>query len=145
MAVTASLIYAGHNQLSYLVTQDGGEGTTGSITTTGAPTPDLLTDSLAGPIKNLAKAVADGYKQVPAGAQTQARSRLLWLSDVFSGGAGLQRTTPTARCVLEGRDGFTFAVDANVDGEGNPTLEITAQAAAGSGYLHVQAPNVIGR
>lgn len=145
MAVTAGLVYAGHNQLTYLVTQDGAAGTTLAIPSTGGVTPDLLTDSLAGPLKNLAKVVADGYKQLPSGVQTQAKSRLLWLSDVYNGGAGFQRTTPTARCVVEGRDGFAFAVDANVDGGGVPTINITAQAAAGAGYLHVQAPSVIGR
>jgi hypothetical protein len=144
MAVTAALVYAGHNLLTYLITQDGGGGTTVTITTTGGATPDLRTDSLAGPIKNLAKVFADGYKQFPVGAQTQARSRGLWLSDVNNAGAGLQRTTPTARCELEGRDAFQMAVEANVDGPGNPTLIVTTQAAAGSGYLHVRVPNVIG-
>ena len=144
MAVTATLVKVGNNFLRYLIAQDGLAGTTVTITTTGGATPDLRTDSLAGPIKNLAKTFADGYKQLAAGAQNQAKARLLWLSDVNNGGAGFQRTVPTARCVLEGRDGFTMAVDANVDGSGNPTVVVTAQATAGAGYLDVHIPNTIG-
>lgn len=144
MAVTATLVNVGHNFLRYLIAQDGAGGTTVTITTTGGATPDLRTDSLAGPIKNLAKTFADGYKQLAAGAQTQAKARLLWLSDVANGGAGLQRTAPTARCTLTGRDGFTMAVEANVDGPGNPTVIVTTQAGAGQGYLDVHIPNAIG-
>lgn len=147
MAVTATLVYVGHNILRYLIAQDGLAGTTVTITTTGGATPDLQTDSLAGPIKKLARTFADGYGPYAAGAQTQARARALWLSDVANGLGGLgagDNINPSARCDLEGRDGFTMAVDANVDGSGNPTVVVTTQAAAGQGYLDVKIPNTIG-
>lgn len=145
MAVTATLVFVGHNLLRYLIAQDGAGGTTVTITTTGGATPDLRTDSLAGPLKNLAKTFSDGYQSFPAGALNQAKSRALWLSDVNNvGDLALVRTNPTARCDLEGRDGFTMAVDANVDGPGNPTVIVTTQAGAGQGYLDVRVPNAIG-
>jgi hypothetical protein len=145
MAVIATLVSVGHNILRYLILQDGAAGATVTITTTGGATPDLRTDSLAGPIKAISKVVADGYKQLPAGAQTQVKARALLLSDVYNiGDPALVRTNPTARCDLTGRDGFSFTVDANVDGPGNPTLVVTTQAAAGQGYLDVKIPNAIG-
>ncbi len=150
MAVTAALVFAGHNFLRYLVTQDGAAGTTLTITTDGSASPDLLTDSLAGPIKNIAKAYTNGYGNLAAGALTQAQARALWLSDFTganpsapSGVSGGQ--VPTAVCRWVDRVGSTAAylVDANVSG-GKPILSITAQAGAGTAYLDVLIPGAIG-
>lgn len=150
MAVTAALVFAGHNMLRYLVTQDGAAGTTLTITSDGSATPDLQTDSLAGPIKNLSKAATAGYGNIAAGALTQAQARALWLSDFTSsnpsapsGKTGGQ--VPTAVCRWVDRTGATaaFLVDANVSA-GVPILSITAQAGAGDAYLDVLIPGAIG-
>jgi len=151
MAVTAALVFAGHNMLRYLVTQDGAAGTTLTITTDGSATPDLQTDSLAGPIKNLSKTFTAGYGNFASGVQTQAKARALWLSDFASanpsapsGVTGGQ--VPTAVCRWVDRSGTTaaFLVDANVDGSGKPILSISAQAGAGTAYLDVMIPGAIG-
>lgn len=143
MAVTATLVFVGHNRLRYRLNQDGAAGTTLNITSTGAASPDLITDSVAGPIKNLANVVANGYAQLAAGVQTQAKARALWLSD-WSGSTPGNINTVTARCDLEQRGDTDFSVDANVDGGGNPVLAITAGAAAGVCMLDVCIPNTIG-
>jgi hypothetical protein len=155
MAVTATLVFVGHNSLRYLLAQDGQAGTTKTITTTGAATPDLLTDSVQGPIKKLAKAFTDGYGSLPAGALTQAQARALWMSDradaanAPSAGdpAGAISLVPTAKCWLSPTSipaSMNWRVEANVDGSGHPTLNITAQAGAGNCYLDVEISNAIG-
>lgn len=154
MAVTATLVYVGHDSLRYLLSQDGAAGTTLTITTTGAASPDLLTDSVAGPIKTLAKTFTDGFAGFAAGAQTQAKARALWLSqqagaDPTPGDpAGVNPIPRTAQCSISPRTGIAatsdWRVDANVDGGGHPTLNITAQTGASSAYLDVRVANAIG-
>lgn len=152
MAVTASIIFQGRNRLSYLLSQDGAAGTTLTITTTGAATPDLRTDSIGGLMTALARAFTDGLGTFAAGALTQAQARALWLSDWVAGLAGGPGASPgpmqkTAECVLTPATGAvveTWLVDANIDGSGNPTLTISAQAGAGTAILDVFVPNQIG-
>ena len=145
MALTAVLVKQSANWLRYLITNDG-SGAPAVITTTGAASPDLLTDSLAGPIKNLAKAFSQGFGQFAAGALTQAQARALWLSDWtgLASDPGNENTT-TARCRItpRGTVGCNWTVDANVDGSGNPVLNISEdQQAAGTCYLDVEIPQV---
>lgn len=138
MAVTAALVYYSPNHLRYLLTQDGAAGTTLSITTTGAATPDLRTDSVAGPIKNLALAATNGFAAFAAGALTQAQARALWLSD-WSTDPGNELNV-TAKCVITPRSGTVlpgWKADANVS-SGNPIISIVAQATAGTCYLDVE-------
>ena len=150
MAVTPSLVYAGHNRLRYLISGTTG---TGTITTTGAASPDLLTDTLAGPLKNLANAFTNGFGKLPAGALNQAQSRAIWLSDDAANAVeNTDGSPPTARCALTMRSQALTgpaeaAVDANVDGGGHPTLIITAGSTAGAAwtaYLDVWIPEGIG-
>jgi hypothetical protein len=145
MAVTAALVFTGNNRLRYLLTQDGGAGTTLSITSSGAATPDLLTDSIQGPIKKLAKTPSDGYGLLAAGALTQAQARALWLSNPQSTVEIAGSQLPTAVIKLNPRSGVgpTWRVDANVSG-GVPTLDITAQAVAGTCYMDVEVLGPIG-
>lgn len=145
MAVTAVPVLVGHNFIRYRIVQDGTAGTTLNITSTGAASPDLLTDSVAGPLKQIAKVITDGYGQFASGAQTQAKARALWLSD-WSGaqpGQTANSKIVTARCDLTSRGELEFAVDANVSG-GNPVIAITATASASTGYLDVRVPNTTG-
>jgi len=150
MAVTASLVHQGHNRLRYLISGTSG---TATITSTGAASPDLLTDTLAGALKNLALAFTNGFGKLPAGALTQAQSRGLWLSDDAAN--ALENTDgfpPTAKCSLTFRASnltgpTNIAVDANVDGGGHPTLVVSAGSSAGgawTAYLDVAIPEAIG-
>jgi hypothetical protein len=149
MAITASLRYQGHNFLRYLLTQDGGEGTTLAITTTGAASPDLLTDSVSGPVKNLAKAFTNGFAGYAAGALTANQATALWLSRngiglasfIFQGpGIG-----PTAIARITPRTtGDGWLVDAGVDGPGHPVINITGPVAASTAYLDIEVPGTIG-
>lgn len=153
MAVTAAIVFVGHNSLRYLLVQDGAGGTTATITSTGAATPDLKTDSVAGPIKNLANAFENGFGAFAAGALTQVQARALWLSD-YSGAdpasgdpAGSISLIKTAICQTAPRTGATsidWKIEANVDGGGHPTINITGPATAASCYLDVKIGNAIG-
>lgn len=143
MAVTALLVNARANRLRYLLTQDGNAGTTLTITSTGAATPDLLTDTTNAPgkIRTIAKAFTDGYGAFPAGALNQAQARALWMSDRIAASPGSTEVIMTARCEITPRTGATapaWNVDANVDGGGHPILSISAQAGAGTAYLDVE-------
>lgn len=144
MAITALLVCQKAGWLRYLLTNDG-SGAPAVITTTGAASPDLRTDSPQGVLHALAKAKDDGYAQFAAGALTQAQARALWLSD-WTADPGNENTT-TARCRITPRVGVgaNWRVDANVDGAGNPVLNITEeQLASGTAYLDVEVPQAIG-
>jgi hypothetical protein len=140
MALVGLLVNQRSNRLRYLVTQDGDAGTTLVITTTGAASPDFLTDTLAGKLRAIAKAFTDGYGAFAAGALVQAQARALWLSD-RSTSPGSTEVIMTARCEVTPRTGTTaplWSVDANVDGSGHPTITVTGPAAAGTAYLDVE-------
>lgn len=152
MAMTIALVEATPNRLRYLLTVAGGAGSA-NITSTGAATPDLLTDSMQGPIKKLAKVIADGYGAFAAGAQTQAKARALWLSD-WSGAdpapgdpAGVNSLITTAICRITPRGSTTALSDWQVDADvsnGNPILTATCGTATGLAYLDVFVPEAIG-
>lgn len=140
MALTALLVNQRANGLRYKLTQDGDAGTTLTITTTGAATPDLLTDSLAGKIRQIVKAFTDGYGAFAAGALTQAQARALWLSNRTTS-PGSTEVIMTARCEITPCTGLTapkWFVDANVDGGGHPTINITSQAGISTAYLDIE-------
>src|ERR1700687_3559919 len=87
MAITISLVEQGSNRLRYLLSSNATSLTqTANLTTTGAATPDLLTDStFAGPGPNpifkIARAFQDGLGILAAGAFTQAQARAMWMAD----------------------------------------------------------------
>jgi hypothetical protein len=141
MAATATLVGAGHNHLRYLIVGDE-TGGTATITTTGAVSPDLKTDSLYGPIKQCALAFTDGIGILPAGALTQTQARAIWMaqnSDTILGNEKVSRCLPR----LTSRFGALPVVDANVDGSGHPTIEIVAASDA-EAYLDIQTQGPIG-
>lgn len=152
MAVTAGIVFQGKNRLRYLLTQDGAAGTTLTITTTGAASPDLRTDAVGGLMEQIARAQTDGFGTFAAGALTQAQARALLLSDWTAGLAGGPGASPgpmqkTATVTITPRTGDivqTWLVDANVDGSGNPTINITAQAGASAAYLDVEVLQQLG-
>ncbi len=146
MAITATLVRVGHNRLRYLISATNTESPqTVTITTTGGATPDLLTDSVRGPIKNMAKAFAQGYGKLAAGALTQAQARAVWLSDNAGADIGNKKIV-RGLCKLQPRDGpmIDAAVDANVDGGGHPTINVTVGAGAADLYLDVTTNGTIG-
>lgn len=159
MAITATVVHSGHNRLRYLLSTLSTGADTGVITTIGDPTPDILTDlgTNQGPLMLMAKVVDQGYAQFAAGAQTQAKARALWLSDRFaiSPATGLADQgldiIPSALCHLTPVTGLgnAWAVDANIDGGGNPTINIASLAVsdglvAAQCYLDIYVPDTIG-
>jgi len=150
MAVTAALVRASGNRLTYLLTQDGNAGTTLNIGATGGATPDLLTDTAGrnGQMRRLAKANTEGYGAI-ATPMTQAKARAVLLSD-YAGASPSGSTPansgafPTARAALSPRDvAAGWAIDANVAGS-NMVLAITAPAAPQFCYLDVYIPGTNG-
>jgi hypothetical protein len=138
-----TLVDAHHNRLRYLLVYDG-EQALAAITTTGVASPDLLTDSLYGPIKVCAQAFTNGLGILAAGALTQAQSRAIWLadnSDTVLGNGKVSR----ALCKITPRTGQAqWRVDSDVDGSGHPTVTPVATAAA-SAYLDVMTQGGIGK
>lgn len=138
----ATLVAQFNNYLRYLLT---GDGTAGPIVidSAGGVTPDLQTDSLAGPIKQIARAKLDGIGTIAAGTNlTQAQARALWLSDatVSVGNTEVARTITR----VTPRTGLTtWLVDANQNA-GNPTITIAVSAVAGTAYLDIVVPGAIG-
>ena len=149
-AITATLVKSGHDRMRYLLTGATTGTDTVTITTTGGATPDVLTDLGAnqGPLMAIAKAFTAGYGTFAAGALVQAQSRALWLSDGGSApfvAGNLQ--VPLAMCRLTRRTASGgWAIDANVDGGGHPTLIVTSQnvTSTGTAYLDIFVANAIG-
>lgn len=148
-AITIALVFSGRNSLRYLLTAAGAGPDTGSITTTGAATPDIRTDVAGGgQLSKIARATTTGYGSFAAGALTQAQARALYLSD-FAGAnpgapSGKTSNIPTAICNLTGRTTGQTAllVDADVSA-GEPVLNLT-MTGGGTAYLDVSIPNAIG-
>jgi hypothetical protein len=152
MAITITIVEAGRNRLRYLCSTTSTGTDTGSITTTGAASPDIKTDLDAvqnqGVLTALAKVISQGYGKLASGAQTQAKARALWLSDdaanVVGGNSGgipataICKLSPITTTSLAG-----WAVDANVDGPGNPTINVQS-IGGGTCYLDVLIPGSIG-
>jgi hypothetical protein len=141
MATTAALVGQFNNHLRYLVTADAAGGAL-TIGSSGGATPDLQTDSLAGPIKVISKVQTTGLGTVAAGAITQAQARAFLLSD-DSTSVGSSDVPRTIARFTPRTGTTTWLLDANQSG-GNPALVITASAAAGTGYLDIEVPGAIG-
>lgn len=155
MAITAAVVFAGKNRLRYLLSTESTGTDTGTITTTGAATPDIATDTTGGPLEELAKAFITGYGTIPAGAMNQVEARALWASSRvllnYPGGVTpLNVSGPplTAMCQLAPRTTaglIGWSVDQNVDGSGHPTITLQSVAVgAGSCYLDIFVPGAIG-
>ena len=143
MAVTAALVEQGNNRLRYLVTSTSTSSDSVTITTTGAATPDLLTDSKYGPIKVIANAFTAGLGILAAGVMTQAQARAMWLadnSDTVLGNVNVPRALP--RLTVRTGTG-AWSIDANVDGGGHPIVQVTTDD-VGTAYLDVQTQGAIG-
>lgn len=143
MPTVATLVDVGHNRVRYLLVSDGGDANATTITTTGAATPDLVTDTLSGPLKDCANAHDNGLGQIAAGALTQAQARAIWLADAADTNQGPKQ--PRCEVQITRRSGTpTWIVDANVAG-GEATVVITpSAAAAASCYVDIFSAGAIG-
>lgn len=143
MAITASLVFAGRNRLRYLIVADTGSGEDVSITADGSASPDLVTDTIGGQLKAIARANIDGYGKLAAGSESIANTRALLMltGSVAAVGANM----PLANTQLVPRSGTAtdFIVDAKADATYG--LTVTAVAAnAASCYLDIFIPGAIG-
>ena len=152
MAITATLVEQGQNRLRYLVVATGTTALALTITSTGAATPDLLTDSAStnGIVRKAARANLDGYGAIAPitglGVMTQAQARAIWLSDDPTGLVAPlgQNTVPHLVCKTTSLTAGVDApqVDANISA-GHAAIVVTA-AAAGSSFLDIEAVGVTG-
>ncbi len=143
MSVTALLVYQGHNNLRYRITGeslDGSESVT--IPSAGGATPDLQTDTLAGPLHTISLAGVDGIGTVAAGALTQAQCRDILVADDSGASVGNAKA-PRAKLLLAPRALIEASVDVDVDGSANPEIIVTL---SGNGvcYLDVELIGGIG-
>jgi len=146
MALVASLVESTPFRLRYLLTADGevSSPTNPDLDASvvipndvGGATPNLDTDSSAGPLREVVKVRLTGYGPIAAGAITQAQARALFLSD--DAASAVLTNDLVGRCVAEcqGRTGrLSWAVDAEIDGQGDPVLRARCTAGvAGTGYV----------
>ena len=158
MAITFSLVEVTPYRLRYLATQDGvissppvaADGFN-TIPNANGATPDLGTDIATAtgagaggiPLNPIIDAGRNGYKQVAAGALTQAGARALLNSDDNAGAFLTNHHVGRAVITVTPRTPATvnWAVDANVDGNANPTIEVrseTGTAATAYVDLHMR-------
>ncbi len=151
MGISSTLVEVGANRLRYLIVFAGeGSQAVPDFTTTGAASPDLLTDSIYGPIKQIANAFVNGLGLLPAGAMTQAQARAMWMadsSDAILGNNKIARAIP--RLTYRSQFGGTapvLTVDATVDGAGHPVIRVTSNVSnlGFSAYLDIQTQGEIG-
>ena len=142
MANTAALVFQGHNKLRYLITADEAGGAF-SVPNDAGATPDLQTDTLGGPLKQIALAGVNGIGTVAAGGLTQAQARAILLADSSGANVGNEKV-PRATCTVAGRTAaVAMSVDADVDGGGDPIVTGTISA-DGIGYLDIDFIGGIG-
>lgn len=142
MAATAVLVFAGHNTLRYLLTEDG-TGGKWEIPNSGGASPDLQTDTLAGPLKALATAKANGIGIVPAGGVTGAQAKAMFMAKDPSTQIGNANITVATATVTKRSGAATWVVDATVVA-GNAVVYGGATAALGDAYLDITAIGAIG-
>jgi hypothetical protein len=146
MTITAALLSATPLRLLYQLTRDTGVGSTFNLPNAGGVSPDLRTDALAGatggpmsgaggsPMLAIMRARLDGFGPLPAAALTQAQARALLQSDDPTRVVLVSRYIGRCVCRITSRGATAAAdmntqwlVDANVDGDGDPILNIGAE------------------
>ena len=142
-AATAQLVSQGHNQLRYLITGDEVGGTV-TIPNDAGVSPDLRTDAIGGPLREIVRAAIDGIGTIPpATPLTQAQARAILLADGVAANVGNEKV-PRAKCTITSRTATGSAfVDANVDGQGDPVVAATV-AADELAYLDIEFIGGIG-
>jgi hypothetical protein len=117
----------------------------GLIGNDGSPSPDLLTDILSAPegtaggspLQKLIDAGRNGYKHVAA-VLNQAEARALLNSDDAASAVLTNNNVGRAVVTMLKKQAVTvhWAADVNVDGSGNPTIEVRSDVGTpGVAYL----------
>jgi hypothetical protein len=154
MAIVAALVYAGHNRLRYLITSTAG-GETIDLEGDGGATPDMLTDALAGPLRQILLVKTQGYGPIAAGGlATDAQASGLLQSDlaadaVFANYITGARILPTAITRVEQRTGtpraWTFVAVRGPSDTATLGLTFTnTSSGAASCYVDIEVPGTIG-
>lgn len=130
--VAIQLVHQGHNNLRYLITSTDVAG--GAVTLSNA---QLQADTLAGPLWKIARAKDRGLGTLRAGVPlTQDHARAILCGDNSGASVG-NKHAPRAITHVTLRSGTcAIAVDANVDGDGRPQLEVTTSGVC-SGFLDI--------
>jgi hypothetical protein len=142
MTAIPTLVYAGHNNLRYLLTEDG-TGGKWLVPNTGGASPDLQTDTLAGPLKAIATAKANGIGIIAPGGVTGAQAQALLLAKNAASLVGNANITVAVSLVTPLTGVTKWLVEAT-EIAGNPVLNGGASADIGTAYLDVIAVGAIG-
>ncbi len=157
MALTiTALVDATPYRLRYLATQDGvitspsnpDVDALATIPNNGGATPDLRTDietvSVSGaggiPLREIIRARLDGFGPLAPGALTQAQARAIMNSDDPTSAVLTNQRVGRAVCRVYPRTGnnVPWAVDVNVDGQGDPVIEVrSGTGTAATAYVDV--------
>ncbi len=131
MALTAQLVFQGHDTLRYLITSD--LEIPGSVTLSNA---QLQADTLAGPLWRIARAKENGLGTIPAGTPlTQDQARDILCADNSGASVG-NKNAPRAKTITTPRTIVLASVDADVDVDGKPILVVTLNE-FGTAYLDI--------
>lgn len=148
MAITFALVENTPYRLRYLATNSGSPlGGTAQIPNDGGATPDLLTDLAtdpSGPLRAIVRARLDGIGTLAAGALSQAQARAAMNSD-NTANIGNDYVPRAITTVMPRSGTATWVVDINVDGQGDPVVEVVSTAAAGTAYIDIHARHSIDR
>lgn len=154
MAIVAQLVDATPYRLRYLLTQTVNSPAAADTytlpNTIGGATPNLDTDSIvnsgvsASPLHRMIDVRNNGWGPIAAGAINQAQARALFNSDDNAGAVNTSFQVVRAITNVTPRAGqYSWAVDWNVDAQGDPVCVVNAPAGAGTAYLdiHVRHTN----
>lgn len=149
MAIVFQLVEATPYRLRYLATQDGvissppvaADGFN-TIPNDAGATPDLQTDILTAggargepsgglPLQVPIRARLDGIGPIVAGALNQAQARAIFNSDDNAIAVLVNQYVPRCQIRHDPRLGvIAWATDANVDGQGDPVIEVRSEVGA---------------
>lgn len=152
MGASAQHVWTDANQLVYLVTSFiSGEFTIGgtvTISADGSASPDLVTDAADASygraasvaLTRVCRAGLDGLGNIAAGAWTQAQARALLMLDGSAaiGGVLTPRTRLRLSATFDAGGEVAACADVDVDGSGNPEINVTVANNVGSVYLYVE-------
>lgn len=146
MSITFALVESTPYRQRYLATNSGSPlGGTAQIPNDGGATPDLTTDLAndpSGPLRAIIRARTFGIGIVAAGALTQAQARAIMNSD-NTANVGNDLVPRAITTVMPRSGTATWNVDINVDGQGDPVVEVVSTAAAGTAYVDIWARHSI--
>jgi len=154
MAIVAQLVDATPYRLRYLLTQTVNSPAAADAMTIpniiAGATPNLDTDSIVNtgvggsPLHRMIDVRNNGWGPIVAGAITQAQARAMFASDDNAAAVNTSFQVVRAITTIQARTGqYNWAVDWNVDAQGDPDVDIIAPAGAGTAYLdiHVRHTN----